>query len=59
MTIQLLTPQEVDRLLRYPPGRSARLARAGRLPSVYLPDGELRFRQRDLETLVEREADRG
>ena len=39
----LLTPAEADRLLRYPRGRSARLARRGLLPAVELPDGELRF----------------
>lgn len=38
-----LTPEEVDGLLRYPRGRAARLARAGKLPVIILPDGELRF----------------
>ena len=41
--VVLLTPAEADELLRYPRGRSARLARRGLLPSVELPDGELRF----------------
>lgn len=39
----ILTPDEVDRLLRYPRGRAARLARAGLLPCIILPDGEVRF----------------
>jgi len=40
---ELLTGREVDRLLRYPRGRSARLARRGDIPHVELPDGEIRF----------------
>jgi hypothetical protein len=39
----LLTPEEVDRFFRYPRGRAARLAKAGMLPAIFLPDGELRF----------------
>ena len=39
----LLTPREVDQLFRYPHGRSAKLAKAGELPAVFLPDGEIRF----------------
>ena len=39
----ILTPEEVDSLLRYPRGRAARLARAGKLPVIILRDGELRF----------------
>jgi hypothetical protein len=48
----LLTSCEVDRLLRYPRGRSLRLARTGRLPAIRLPDGELRFRVGDIEALL-------
>ena len=43
MDTKLFTPRELDRLLRYPPGRSLRLAKKGKLPSVELPDGEIRF----------------
>ena len=39
----LLFPSEVDERLRYPRGRSARLARRGLIPCVKLPDGEIRF----------------
>ena len=39
----LLTPREVDQLLRYPRGRATRLARVGKLPAVIPPDGEIRF----------------
>ncbi len=53
---QLLTAMEVEKLLAYPQGRAARLARAGLLPSIVLPDGELRFRQADIEALINRTA---
>lgn len=46
-------PIEVDRLLRYPRGRSLRLAKSGHLPAIRLPDGELRFDQREIEKLLE------
>jgi hypothetical protein len=52
MTIELLKPKEVDLLLRYPSGRSQRLARQGKIPHVLLPDGEIRFRQSDIERLT-------
>ena len=45
-------PREVDRLLRYPRGRSLRLAKAGKLPHVVLPDGEFRFLQHEIEQLL-------
>ena len=45
-------PREVDRLLRYPRGRSLRLARTGKLPHVVLPDGEVRFVQDEIEALL-------
>lgn len=38
-----LTPEEIDRLFRYPRGRAVKLARGGMLPAVFLPDGEVRF----------------
>jgi len=43
MEAKLLTPDELDRLLRYPPGKSERLARRGKLPHVLLPGGDVRF----------------
>ncbi|HOA75966.1 MAG TPA: helix-turn-helix domain-containing protein [Phycisphaerae bacterium] len=49
---QLLTPKDVDTILRYPSGRAARLARAGKLPHVTLPDGEIRFDQAEIEELL-------
>lgn len=58
----LLTPREVDQLLRYPQGRAMKLAQTGKLPAVFLPDGEIRFDPRDIETVVQSrrpEADHG
>ena len=45
-------PREVDRLLRYPRGRSLRLAKSGKLAHVVLPDGEIRFLQHEIEELL-------
>jgi hypothetical protein len=39
----LLLPFELDRVLRYPQGKSERLARQGKLPHIRLPDGSIRF----------------
>ena len=52
MVIELLNPFEVDDLLRYPPGRSQKLALADLIPHVRLPDGEIRFRKTDIEKIV-------
>jgi predicted site-specific integrase-resolvase len=48
----LLTCRDVEQLLRYPRGRAARLARAGKLSAIFLPDGEIRFSQRDISALM-------
>jgi len=45
MDVNLLKPNEVDMLFRYPAGRTLRLAKAGKIPFVKLPDGELRFNE--------------
>jgi hypothetical protein len=42
-SLYLLTAREVDRMLCYPRGRSVKLAKAGKIPHVLLPDGEVRF----------------
>lgn len=52
----LLIPSEVDRLLRYPRGRAVRLAKSGRLPAVFLPDGEIRFDPETIRTLMQPQA---
>jgi len=49
---ELLKPREVDLILRYPAGRTRRLALRGLLPHVTLPDSEIRIRQKDLERLL-------
>lgn len=46
---QLLKPSELDSMLRYPSGRSLRLARMGLIPHLKLPDGEIRFDPRVVE----------
>ncbi len=48
----MLMPREMDRMLRYPRGRSLRLAKAGKLPCVTLPDGEIRFDEKTIERLI-------
>ncbi len=48
----LLTPRDVDRLLRYPTGRTARLAKTGRIPFIRLPDGEIRFDETEIANLL-------
>lgn len=49
---KLLMPREVDRLLRYPRGRSARLAREGKIACVRLPDGEIRFAEDAIQSML-------
>jgi hypothetical protein len=56
---KLLTPSEVDGILRYRPGRTKRLAAAGRIPCIRLPDGEIRIDEADLETLLRAGAEKG
>ena len=48
----LLTPAEVDRIFRYPVGRSERLARRGRLPHIKLPCGQIRFDEAEINLLL-------
>jgi len=52
MDVHLLKPREVDLMLRYPAGRTLRLAKAGLLPCVQLPDGEIRFDESQIEELL-------
>lgn len=40
---ELLTPFDVDCLLRLPRGRAERFARSGKLPCIVLPGGDVRF----------------
>ena len=50
---RLLTPRETDQLLRYPRGRSVRLARQNKLPAIVLPDGEVRFDQATIDRMLQ------
>lgn len=52
MDIKLLTPRDLDALLRYPTGRSARLAREGKIPHIKLPDGTIRFNAVLIEQII-------
>lgn len=52
MRTPLLIAREVDRLLRYPRGRTAKLARTGKIPHIKLPDGEIRFDPNEIEKLL-------
>lgn len=49
----LLTTAEAAQVLRMLPARLARLAKAGKLPTVLLPDGELRFDRGDLRIWID------
>ena len=49
---RILTDGEAAELLCMIPARLVRLAKAGKVPCVILPDGELRFDARDLWTWV-------
>jgi len=52
MNVNLLKPREVDLLFRYPAGRTLRLAKAGKIPFVRLPDGELRFDEQEIQRIL-------
>ena len=49
----LVSPEEIDKRLGWPLGKSTRLARRGRLPHFVLPDGEtIRFDPAEIEALI-------
>jgi hypothetical protein len=48
----LLCPEEIDQRLRWPLGRTERLARQRRLPYLLLPDGSMRFDLDEIERLI-------
>ncbi len=52
-TTHLLTNHEAGALLRMIPARVLRLAKAGDIPHVKLPDGEIRFVEHDFLHWVE------
>jgi hypothetical protein len=51
--IEFLKPSEVDKILRLPQGRAAKLARRGWKAGVVLPDGTVRFSRKAIERLAE------
>lgn len=48
----LLKPREVDVVLRYPAGRTLRLAKKGLIRSIILPDGEVRIPESVVQNLI-------
>lgn len=51
---RLLTDGEAANRLRILPTRLVRMAKAGQIPHVALPDGEIRFDEGDLSRWVDR-----
>ena len=43
MDERFLTADDLDSLLRFPHGRSERLAKRGEIPHIVLPTGDIRF----------------
>jgi len=52
MNVNLLKPREVDLIFRYPAGRTQKLAKAGKIPCVRLPDGEFRIPESIVQGLI-------
>lgn len=50
----LLKPKQVDRILQWPFGKTARLAKQGIIPHILLPDGQIRFSSKDIDCLLEK-----
>ena len=53
MPTELLYPDDIDSRLNWPPGRTSRLARSGKLPHYVLPDGSIRLRWDEVTPLVQ------
>jgi hypothetical protein len=49
-----LHPHEIDKRLNWPLGTAKRLAKRRRLPHYVLPDGAIRFRWEEIESLIRR-----
>lgn len=49
----LLVPPEVDQLLRYPIGRSERLAKQNKIRHIRLPDGSIRFKKETIDRILQ------
>lgn len=53
MPPDLLYPDDIDSRLNWPPGRTSRLVRIGKLPHYVLPDGSIRLSWDDIAPLVQ------
>jgi hypothetical protein len=54
MPSDLEYPEDIDARLNWPPGRTSRLAKAGKLPHYVLPDGSIRLRWDEIAPLIRR-----
>jgi hypothetical protein len=52
MPTDLVYPDDIDARLNWPPGRTSKLARQGKLPHYLLPDGSIRLRWDEIAPLV-------
>jgi hypothetical protein len=52
MPTDFLFAEDIDARLSWPPGHTSRLARRNKLPHYILPDGSIRFRWEEIESLV-------
>jgi predicted site-specific integrase-resolvase len=50
---KLLKATEVDELLRYAAGRTLKLAKAGKIAFVCLPDGAIRFDEQEIQRILQ------
>lgn len=53
MPTELLYPDDIDTRLNWPPGRTSRLARSGKLPHYILPDGSIRLSWDEITPLIQ------
>ena len=51
--MKILFPIEVDSILRMDFGTAEKMARAGALPHIVLPDGNIRFREDDVARILQ------
>ena len=58
MEIELLKGKEVDLILRYPLGKTEKLAKANQIAFIELPGGQIRFDKASIEQLI-RDSRRG
>ena len=54
MAHDLLFPEDIDRKLKWPAGHAMKLAKAGKLPHIRLPDDSIRFDWEEIAALIRR-----